>query len=168
MKLIKLYEDYDHYVIITDEKINVDDIVLETYVDGSIGLEHIQTLNEIDPSTQKKVTHTSIPIVGLCLIDEDELRELLGGVDLTKKAEEVFPYKETRTDYATDECRRIYKTGYNQALSDNKDRKYTEEDVIAIVEKSRSTGLTAEYLIQSLQPPTSWDVEFVNSKLKLV
>lgn len=28
---------------------------------------------------------------------------------------------------------------------------YTEEQVIAIVEKSRSTGLTAEYIIQSLK-----------------
>jgi len=119
MKLVKLYKDYDHYVIITNDKINVDDIVLETYVDGSIGLEHIQTLNDIDPSTQKKVTHTSIPIVGLCFIDEDELKELLRETDITKKAEQVFPYKETRTDFATDECREIYKIGYKQALKDN-------------------------------------------------
>ena len=31
--------------------------------------------------------------------------------------------------------------------------KYTEEQVIAIVEKSRATGLTAEYIIQSLKQP---------------
>jgi hypothetical protein len=31
--------------------------------------------------------------------------------------------------------------------------KYTEEDVIKIVEKSRETGLTAEYLMLSLQQP---------------
>ena len=31
-----------------------------------------------------------------------------------------------------------------------KDKKYTEEDVINIVNKSRETGLTAEYLILQL------------------
>jgi hypothetical protein len=30
---------------------------------------------------------------------------------------------------------------------------YTEKQVIAIVEKSRATGLTAEYIIQSLKKP---------------
>jgi TRAP-type C4-dicarboxylate transport system substrate-binding protein len=30
---------------------------------------------------------------------------------------------------------------------------YTEEQVISIVEKSRATGLTAEYIIQSLKQP---------------
>ena len=174
MKLVKLYKDYDHYVIITNDKINVDDIVLETRVDGSMGLEHIQTLNDIDPSTQKKVTHTSIPIVGLSLIDEDELIELLGEVDVKKKAEEMFPYKETRTDYATDECREIYKSGYNQALEDNKDRKYTEEDMRKMFDMGE--GLSSfndsddnkfRYALSLVQLKPQWDVEFVNGKLKL-
>ena len=39
--------------------------------------------------------------------------------------------------------------GYNKA----KETLYTEEQVIAIVEKSRATGLTAEYIIQSLKQP---------------
>jgi len=33
------------------------------------------------------------------------------------------------------------------------ERSYTEEQVIEIVEKSRATGLTAEYIIQSLKQP---------------
>jgi hypothetical protein len=40
--------------------------------------------------------------------------------------------------------------GYNKAKAKYK---YTEEDVIKIVEKSRETGLTAEYLMLSLQQP---------------
>jgi len=40
--------------------------------------------------------------------------------------------------------------GYNKA---KEKYKYTEEDVIKIVEKSRETGLTAEYLMLSLQQP---------------
>jgi len=37
-----------------------------------------------------------------------------------------------------------------QCQEDMADKKYTEEDVINIVNKSRQTGLTAEYLILQL------------------
>jgi hypothetical protein len=58
--------------------------------------------------------------------------------------------------------------GYTQALDDNKDKKYTNDDVIAIVKKSRETGLSAEYIIISdYQPKSHWEVEFVDGKLKL-
>jgi hypothetical protein len=40
--------------------------------------------------------------------------------------------------------------GYTQCQEDNKNKKYTEEDIINIVKKSRETGLTAEYLILQL------------------
>lgn len=40
--------------------------------------------------------------------------------------------------------------GYTQCQEDMADKKYTEEDVINIVNKSRETGLTAEYLILQL------------------
>ena len=40
--------------------------------------------------------------------------------------------------------------GYNKA---KEKYKYTEEDVIRIVEKSRATGLTAEYLMLTLSQP---------------
>lgn len=43
-----------------------------------------------------------------------------------------------------------YKKGYMQSQQDMADKKYTEEDVINIVNKSRQTGLTAEYLILQL------------------
>ena len=43
-----------------------------------------------------------------------------------------------------------YKKGYNDCLKDMADKKYTEEDIINIVNKSRQTGLTAEYLILQL------------------
>lgn len=40
--------------------------------------------------------------------------------------------------------------GYLQCQEDMADKKYTEEDIINIVNKSRQTGLTAEYLILQL------------------
>jgi hypothetical protein len=39
---------------------------------------------------------------------------------------------------------------WNECEQDNKDKKYTVEDMINIVNKSRETGLTVEYLILSL------------------
>ena len=46
-----------------------------------------------------------------------------------------------------------FSEGYNKA---REKYKYTEEDVIRIVEKSRETGLTAEYLMLSSQYPTEF------------
>jgi len=43
-----------------------------------------------------------------------------------------------------------YIEGYTQCQEDMAKKKYTEEDIISIVNKSRSTGLTAEYLILQL------------------
>tara|TARA_B110000503_G_scaffold135544_1_gene216333 strand:- start:42 stop:254 length:213 start_codon:yes stop_codon:yes gene_type:complete len=40
--------------------------------------------------------------------------------------------------------------GYNECQQDMADKKYTEEDIINIVNKSRETRLTAEYLILQL------------------
>ena len=43
-----------------------------------------------------------------------------------------------------------FSNGYTQCQEDVGDKKYTEEDMINIVNKSRETGLTAEYLILQL------------------
>lgn len=64
--------------------------------------------------------------------------------------------------------------GYNQALEDNKDKKYTETDIKnAIIRAYSMMGNTIDVgyfneVIQSLQPKTEWEVEFVNGKLQLV
>jgi len=51
-----------------------------------------------------------------------------------------------------------FNEGFQKAFESFEDRKFTEEEVIKIVEKSRNTGLTAEYIIQA-QQQTGWDVE---------
>jgi hypothetical protein len=69
----------------------------------------------------------------------------LEGVPLLPPLEEsICPYPEEKQN-AVD-----WHNGYNKA---KEKYKWTNEDVIRIVEKSRETGLTAEYLIQSLQQP---------------
>jgi len=65
-----------------------------------------------------------------------------------------------------------YKQGYNQALEDNKDKKYTEEDILDAWELGASVGLPLtrnkkETLFKALQPKTEWEVEIVDDKLKL-
>ena len=49
-----------------------------------------------------------------------------------------------------DIAKRSYIVAYTKCQQDMTDKKYTEEDIINIVNKSRETGLTAEYLILSL------------------
>ena len=55
---------------------------------------------------------------------------------------------------------RAYKAGFQKALSILGDKKFSEKDVISMIEKSRETGLTAEYLILNNQQ-TEWDVVIV-------
>ena len=54
------------------------------------------------------------------------------------------------------------KAGFQKALEILGDKKFSEKDVISMIEKSRETGLTAEYLILNNQQ-TEWDVEIVGS-----
>lgn len=50
-----------------------------------------------------------------------------------------------------------FKYGFQKALEILGDKKFSEEDVISMIEKSRETGLTAQFLILTKQQ-TEWDV----------
>ena len=69
---------------------------------------------------------------------------------------------------------------YNQALEDNKEKKYTKEDIVLAfthcakyAAKCISTNEEADFYIEcekylsSIQHPTEWDVEIIDGKLKL-
>ncbi len=92
-----------------------------------------------------------------------EVKELLGVVDVEKKADDFCDR------YFTEKGKLIsvaYKSGYNQCLEDNKEKKYTEEDL----RKMWKLGYNERNLddsIESFKPKTEWEVEFVNGKLKL-
>lgn len=49
-------------------------------------------------------------------------------------------------------------SGFQKALELIGDKKFSEDDVISMIEKSRETGLTAEFLIITKQP-NEWNVE---------
>lgn len=88
-------------------------------------------------------------------------------VDVEKKAWKYNPVKKLDAEF----IRAGYVRGYNEALEDNKERKYTEQDLRkAISETRRGMLFLDKYVnefIQSLQPKTEWEVEMVDGKLKL-
>jgi hypothetical protein len=171
MKLIKI--NTNHYVVVDDSEIR------EKSGDWFYSFETgkiYDTLIHHTAISCKKITHSTQPLDTIILKNRDhsqsvghyygdggqlslqEVKELIGEVDVEKKANDCIAKVKHNGSYIR---------GYNQALEDNKEKKYTEEDVISIVEKSRETGLTAEYLMLTLQPKTEWEVEIVDGKLKL-
>jgi len=190
----------DHYIICDDSEITTGDIVAEKLLTGKYELFTIHTLNDIDKSTQKKITHSTQPLgflneVGLTTanlkpdwtnveyLPLSEVKELLGVVDVEKKAHNWSTRQTTRsTDYWRSMVS-TYVEAYNQALEDNKEKKYTEEDMRKAIEIAQTTSyvstqlfsdqssvkhnFSAEEIIQSLQPKTEWEVEFIDGKLKL-
>ena len=177
MKIIKLSEE--QYIVVDDSEIKIGDIVAEKLLTGKYDLFTIHTLNDVDKSTQKKIVYSTQP-ESLCMgsmqsvlpLFLSEVKELLGEVDVEKKAKERY----TEKDFAPGEIliRKIaWINGYNECLEDNKEKKYTETDIKNAIIRAYSimgnridVGYFNE-VIQSLQPETEWEVEFVDGKLKL-
>jgi len=182
MTLIKLSED--HYVLTDDSDISIGNIVAEKLLTGKYELFTIHTLNDIDNLTQKKVTHSTE------LINEStqpntefywntvnklslsEVKEVLGIVDVRKKAWKYNPVKKLDAAF----IRAAYICGYNETLEDNKEQKYTEKDLRAVFMHGFLLGVDrGDYSLDMenralstyTQPPTEWQVEFVDGKLKL-
>lgn len=190
MKLIKL--SADHYVLTDDSEIRIENIVAEKLLTGKYELFDIHTLNDIDKVRQKKIMRSTQPIeyevvdvtpTGDAITDcvyrkiqslsLSEVKELLGVVDVEKKALEINPVELDEDWDKNKQYRDEWISGYNQALEDNKERKYTEEDMRKAYYQGHKSGLgsenglTFEHTIQSLLPKTEWEVEFVEGKLKL-
>jgi len=132
-------------------------------------------------------------------ISLQEVKELIGEVDVdknyvlnrlcahNKRNPDYIPYDEDDesrkpTNCYCDNCfygRTILSEKIlqlNQALEDNKEKKYTEEDLRKAYmygdnyhkyTVGNAQKYTFESLIQHLQFKTEWDVEFVDGKLKL-
>lgn len=179
MKLIKL--NTDHYIIIDDSEINNGDVHFDfdkNEIDIWEGNLHSNRFK------CKKITHSTRPeslgmgwmqsVLPLLL---SEVKELIGKVDVEKKAEKFIgcEYKDIE-DNIDQIGYDSFIRGYNQALEDNKDRKYTIDDMIkcwkyASIDQHQVFGdqIGDHYIsfIKSLQPKQEWEVEFVDGKLKL-
>jgi hypothetical protein len=201
MKLVKI--NTDHYIIVDDSEIKEGDWVID-----SLGIRQVTSFASVmvvkDITHIKKITHSTQPFNCNCsnkgyrldtncaernhcfdkiqYLSLQEVKELIGEVDVEKKAEEEYrefpnnPKEHPEWHYNKDvNCfrkRKAFIKGYNQALEDNKDRKYTEKDIdkaywAGMQFVGEDKGSFGEF-IQSLQTQTEWEVEMVDGKLKLM
>ena len=128
----------DNYILITsDEDINTGDYwhylgEKDDPVKNVLGRSWFEKLHDVK-MYKKVITH--LPLNN---------SPILEGVPL------LPPLPNEENDLASQEYPFLFIEGYKKA---KEKYKFTEEDVIKIVEKSRETGLTAEYLILSLSQP---------------
>lgn len=185
MKLIKL--NTDHYIIVDDSEIREGD----WYIDDTKSIRQSITSDQSYWSKRKeykKITHSTQPFE---LLSENglsgmgfskvrplnifEVKELIGEVDVEKKSYDIL-----KGFVITKDERRYFELGYTKALEDNKEKKYTEEDIrdvvrLALEDAEKSVIWSKEWypnkladkIIQSLQHKQEWEVEFVDGKLKL-
>jgi len=169
MNKIKLKED--HYVVVDDSKIKEGDWLLDT-TDNTIWGCYKDMSIYLFPEC-KKITHSTRPFGGSATaISLHEVKELIGEVDVEKKAEDAGFYDSTE-DNKGNRTTKAFLSGYNQAFEDNKEKKYTDEDIrkAILMARVRIENVSPKYSIdeifKSLQPKTSWEVEIVDGKLKL-
>jgi hypothetical protein len=186
MKLIKITED--NYIIVDNSEIKEGDYYLFTWG----GEQEIQRFfkeqyadrenhKHLYDTACKKITHSTQPLE---LLSENglsgmgfskvrplnifEIKELIGEVDVEEKMISPYPLN-TQNDV---DWQNGYIKGYTQALEDNKEKKYTEEDLRkalsqAFMASQEDYQITSDEIIKFLQPKTEWEVEFVNGKIKL-
>ena len=131
------------------------------------------------------ITHSTVltnpPVASVAYLDLSEVKELIGEVDVEKKAKKWLlskGLKESSIAFTH------FVSGYDAALEDNKDRKYTEAELRgayqyaklgawneALLGQEASDFLNIdEYVdfVNSTRTKTEWNVEIVDGKLKLV
>lgn len=185
MKLIKLSEE--HYIVVDDSEIKQGDwyyiprthSVYQCEEDPTeLNLERHVGTAKVTHSTQKLYANDFWAIRELKL---SEVKELLGVVDVEKKVkgyvEELIDcksVKESERTWISAICHQMY----IQAHEENKERKYTEDDLRKAIDMAQKESwdeggyLGKEHepdeIIQTLQPKTEWEVEFVDGRLTLV
>ena len=149
------------------KKINEEHYVVENN-DGVI----TQSTQPIEIIHTSGVTMTNPPMGYIKIIELPlfEVKELLGEVYVEKRAREFILYNEQKREW--------WKQGYTQALEDNKERKYTEDDMrkawnasyidAMSIDEETYKPLFFEDFIQSLQSNTEWEVDIINGKLTLI
>lgn len=204
MKLIKL--STDHYIVVDDSEIKEGDWFID--VKKPLRPRQIKTKHLLEDlfDSEKKITYSTQPLESVSLYNTStgdiseglrflnvkqlflsEVKELIGEIEVDDKAIEAMDLRysaEPEEDRDRESFFNGFKTGYNQCLEDNKDKKYTEEDLRkAFVEGVDSQFVTVNMdslgkrdayrtdvlndFIESLQPKTEWEVEFVDGKLKM-
>ena len=175
MKLVKINKN--HYVVVDDSEIKDGDYFLNenNTIEGYIDNYPFKILS---PKC-KKITHSTEPLeyighhvtmgwqLGFDKIKPltlPEVKAIIGEMDLDKKVIEWYNQAKYDSSFIADPY--SYKSGYNQAIEDNKEKKYTEEDVFKIIKIIRRDSWALQHeILQELQPKSEWEVEFVDGKL---
>jgi hypothetical protein len=178
MKLIKI--NTDHYIVVDN---SLDFSETDYYWDDKQKEIRTGSNNHVTGGYKIKITHSTQPLIidfvtyrgtlretKKSNLSLQEVKELIGEVDVEKKMISPYPLN-TQND--VDWCNG-YQRGYTQALEDNKEKKYTEEDLMKTIWKTVKIALNEDFsekkyneIIQSLQPKTEWEVKFINGKLTL-
>jgi hypothetical protein len=171
MKLIKI--NTDHYIVVDN---SLDFSETDYYWDDKQKEIRTGSNNHVTGGYKIKITYSTRPFGGSATaISLHEVKELLGEVDVERHWEE-FRIANPNTVGGFQEQYISFLYGYNQALEDNKEKKYTIEDVINIVDnvsqnwfRCYSHNDKKEHLskITKEVQKTEWEVKFINGKLTL-
>lgn len=178
-KLIKLNES--HYIVVDDSDIKEGDWVIDKH--KSIYQQLSDKVFEKFTGA-KKITYSTQPLnkqfndwFDVKIIPLSEVEEAIYGYSVEKlfKGSWMSRYSNFDSDIG-----KSFELGFNTCKELVKDKLFTVEDMEKALNKlsiaykngySRDFDIDfqeADSIIQSLLPPTEWDVEFVNGKLKLI
>jgi hypothetical protein len=144
----KLIKTDDYLLVVDDSEIKEGDC-LYGYVNNNTFKAN--KLSHLYINSKKIISH--LPLNGSPILEGVDLLPPIED-DFEKFLDRDFEFGFTSKD-TVDRIKWYYQTYFKEKY------KYTEEDVIRIVEKSRETGLTAEYLMLSSQYPTEFECEMV-------
>lgn len=192
MKQIKLSDT--HYIVVDEWDGSDTESILYNEAVGSVKISKSSDIPVRE--LWKKITHSTQPLTFLdatgistsnlkpSFVTAQEYplslaKEIAGEVDMEKLAESQYPI-ELWSEEESLVGRVAYNNGYNQCLEDNKDKKYTDEDIRKAIflysawivggapslRIAESPEQRVDQIIQSLQPLTEWEVEIVEGKLK--
>lgn len=194
MKLIKLNEE--HYIIVDDLVTDVNDLDIWVYDDDYDEPLIYKTDEDFFKAGKSawKITHSNNPLEKIvtensfknyAFISTQEIEETIFGYSLKKIANESFEdmgYHSTVTPYEEKQFKLGYKHGFNahkelvmarflstQLYSNENHLEWIYNRLIEVHGENSNYDYMIEFkkIIQSLQPKTEWNVEFISGKLTL-
>ena len=195
MKLIKLSSE--HYIIVDDSEVKEDDLYIDDTNTVRYAITETKSY-WANRKGYKKITHSTRPLEpytydesgeeiyghmydNIQRISLSEVNELIGDEHSLKN---MWYERNVQNPYSSDSQSHAafdkgFELGYNQSLEDKKGNVYTEVDLRGVFMHGFLLGLDrVKYSLDMenralstyTQPPTptSWDVEFLDGKLKLI
>lgn len=180
----------DHYVVVDDSKIKLGDWVCFTNKSDVTYKQITQT--EVNNSYHgvQKITHSSEPIEEkdrtfmsvtfgwdkIQRLDLSYIKSLFGEVDVVELSKNETKGRVFANGVHEEVVAQMfYRKGYNQCLEDNKDKKFTEEDIERAIKYGIGVGnldlnanlAVSTFMLSLTQPKDTWECEFIDGQLKL-